>query len=78
MSVSLQPAGRIGINEDWKWALDGVVLEERKMLELRIGSHWILGVLVKCSDGHLYWSSWEEGVPVPVTYHIQARWPETN
>lgn len=77
MTANLQPIGRIGINEKWQWALDGVELVERKMLEIVIGGHWVLGVLIRCKkDGDLYWSSWLEGVPVPVTYYIQARWPE--
>lgn len=78
MSANLQPPGRIGVNERWEWALDGVLLEERKKLELMIGGHWVLGVLLKCKDGHMIWSSWLDAVSVPVAFFIQARWPKTE
>lgn len=76
MTVDLQPKGRIGLNEKWQWVLDGIVLESRKMLQIQIGGHWILGMLFKSKDGELFWSSWLDSVSVPVTYYIRARWPK--
>lgn len=76
MNADLQPKGRIGIDENWQWVLDGVLLESRKMLQLKIGGHWILGMLIKAKDGHLFWSSWIEAVSIPVTYFMRARWPK--
>ncbi|MBX3032913.1 MAG: hypothetical protein KF865_03245 [Bdellovibrionaceae bacterium] len=76
MTVNMQPKGRIGLNENWQWVLDGVLLEGRKMLQIKIGGHWILGMLIKAKDGQLFWSSWLDGVSVPVTYYIRARWPK--
>lgn len=76
MTAELQPKGRIGLNEKFQWVLDGIVLETRRMLQIRIAGHWILGTLIKAKDGELYWSSWLDGVSVPVTYFIRARWPK--
>lgn len=76
MTVDLQPKGRIGLNEKWQWVLDGTVLESRKMLQIQIGGHWILGMLIQSKHGELFWSSWLDSVSVPVTYYIRARWPK--
>lgn len=76
MTATMQPKGRIGLNENWQWVLDGVLLESRKMLQIKIGGHWILGMLIQAKDGDLFWSSWGDGVSVPVTYYIRARWPK--
>jgi len=76
VTVNLQPKGRIGLNEKWQWVLDGIVLESRKMLQIQIGGHWILGMLFKSKDGELYWSAWLDSVSIPVNYYIRARWPK--
>lgn len=76
MTADMQPKGRIGLNEQWQWVLDGIVLETRKMLQVRIGGHWILGTLIRAKDGELFWSSWLDSVSIPVTYFIRARWPK--
>ncbi|MGE0526413.1 MAG: hypothetical protein AB7G93_01210 [Bdellovibrionales bacterium] len=74
MTVNLQPPGRIGTNDKWKWVLDGIELKGREMLEIRIDGHWILGMLIESKEGRLYWSSWIDSVSIPVTYFMQARW----
>lgn len=76
MTVDLQPKGRIGLNEEWQWVLDGITLETRKKLQIQIGGHWILGTLFKSKDGELFWSSWLDSVSIPVNYYIRARWPK--
>lgn len=76
MTVDLQPKGRIGLNDKWQWALEGIVIEARKRLEIRIGGHWIMGTIIKTKDGELLWSSWIDSVSLPVTYFIRARWPK--
>lgn len=75
--MSLLPAenGRIGMGDKWQWFLDGTDLEDRQKLELKIGGHWILGTLIKYKND-LLWCSWLEGVAVPITYFLIARWPE--
>ncbi len=76
MKADLQPKGRIGVNERWEWLLDGIALEGRKRLQLRIGGNWILGMLIKAKDGQLFWSSWIDNVSIPVTFFMRARWPK--
>lgn len=76
MKADLQPKGRIGLDEHWQWVLDGIVLESRKMLQIKIGGYWILGTLIKSKEGELFWSSWLDSVSIPVTYFILARWPK--
>lgn len=76
MTVNTEPKGRIGVNGKWQWVLDGIALEPRKMLQLQIGGHWILGMLIKTKDGELFWSAWLDSVSIPVTYFMRARWPK--
>jgi hypothetical protein len=73
-----EPLGRIGLNETWKWVLDGIELKSRDSVEFQIGEHWILGSIVEAKDGNLYWFSWGESVSVPIAYFIKARWSKKD
>jgi len=74
MSSNLKPEGKIGLNQDWAWVVDEIVLKAWERLELRIGGHWILGLLIE-QQGQLYWSAWIDHVIVPINFGINARWP---
>lgn len=74
MNPVLQPEGRIGLDDEWQWALDGVALKSRTYLEIQIGGHWILGALFE-HERTMYWSSAYEGVSMPLNFFMKARWP---
>lgn len=78
MTANLQPRGRVGLNEQWQWSVDGIELEPRKRLKLQIGGHWIMGTILRTNDGKLLWLSWSDWVSIPITYYLRAKWPKED
>ncbi|MGE0632696.1 MAG: hypothetical protein AB7O96_09825 [Pseudobdellovibrionaceae bacterium] len=75
MNIFPQRLGEICLNNNFKWVLDGVEITHLSHLEVRIGGHWIYGIVFE-HKARLYWSSWEDCVVVDISLGIKARWSD--
>jgi hypothetical protein len=67
-----QDKGKITLNNNFQWTLDGIELAERSKIEIQIGGHWILGIVLKAGSDW-FWSSYAESVVVDIMFGIKAR-----